>query len=104
FNDSPTYEIYTISLHDALPICFFQYGSDQGPEKAAAPQLNNDFYEQNIKPYLSSSTLAVLNKAEKNQVLWNAMLFSSPEWMNRRSEEHTSELQSRENLVCRLLL
>src|SRR5215475_9157150 len=62
FNDTATTEIYTLSLHDALPI-------DRHPDlDVAHPQ---------------SSTRAVTPV---------------------RSEEHTSELQSRENLVCRLLL
>src|SRR5690606_39355559 len=34
---------------------------------------------------------------------WSACVPASPTWWPRRSEEHTSELQSRENLVCRLL-
>lgn len=62
---------------------FFQYGSKPATVKAAVPQLNNKFFEQNIKPHLSQTTHNVLKKTEKNPVLWNAMLFSSPEWMNR---------------------
>lgn len=62
---------------------FFQYGSKPVKVKAAVPQLNNEFFEKNIKPHLSQTTQAVLNKTEKNPALWNAMLFSSPEWMNR---------------------
>lgn len=62
---------------------FFQYGGKPAKVKAAVPQLDNQFFEQNIKPHLSPTTQAVLNKTEKNPVLWNAMLFSSPEWMNR---------------------
>lgn len=62
---------------------FFQYGKQSDEVKGSVPDLNNDFFEQNIKPHLSETTLGVLNKTGKNQVLWNAMLFSSPEWMNR---------------------
>src|SRR6266511_5205222 len=62
FNDTATTEIYTLSLHDALPI----------------------------------STRSCLTCP------WSSKTGNSTnEW---RSEEHTSELQSRENLVCRLLL
>src|SRR3989304_10627503 len=61
FNDTATTEIYTLSLHDALPICvyhvFFQYAPGDD---------------------------------------WHLRMW--------RSEEHTSELQSRLHLVCRLLL
>src|SRR5438477_12085383 len=66
FNDTPTTEIYTLSLHDALPIA--------EPE---APQL----VVVDIMPPLLL-----------------------PEYPPPRSEEHTSELQSHVNLVCRLLL
>src|SRR2546429_5055029 len=73
FNDTATTEIYTLSLHDALPILW--RASLQG---------------QNFP----------------NQTLWCARLSAS--WRIKspetRSEEHTSELQSRLHLVCRLLL
>src|SRR6266567_5992217 len=60
FNDTATTEIYTLSLHDALPICWRRI--------AMPPQA------------------------------------LPCDWSCRRSEEHTSELQSQSNLVCRLLL
>src|SRR2546429_976967 len=67
FNDTATTEIYTLSLHDALPISCVS-SSLPGPVAAYTPSL--------------PPTLA----------------------KGRRSEEHTSELQSRLHLVCRLLL
>src|SRR5256885_2996122 len=67
FNDTATTEIYTLSLHDALPIC---RATAAGPA-AGCPAANAD-----------------------------ACGPSAP----GRSEEHTSELQSPCNLVCRLLL
>src|SRR2546429_8078677 len=72
FNDTATTEIYTLSLHDALPICktaSFRSGWAAGPCRTSRWS----------RPGSSAS--------------WN--------W---RSEEHTSELQSRLHLVCRLLL
>src|SRR3989442_14191969 len=68
FNDTATTEIYTLSLHDALPI--------------------------------SSSRL---RSWLRNRL---ASIISTPSFETRRprSEEHTSELQSRPHLVCRLLL
>src|SRR5260370_10087280 len=64
FNDTATTEIYTLSLHDALPIFFFAGGgAAEGSGLARTRPVNPD-----------------------------------------RSEEHTSELQSHLNLVCRLLL
>src|SRR2546429_4442724 len=72
FNDTATTEIYTLSLHDALPI--FHLGSGHGK---VAP--------------LEQRASAISEGR-------NAMVHAS------RSEEHTSELQSRLHLVCRLLL
>src|SRR5438445_10419584 len=65
FNDTAPTEIYTLSLHDALPI----------------PGMDDDVH----------------------RTLFNPM---NPEriYITTRSEEHTSELQSRQYLVCRLLL
>src|SRR2546428_5886913 len=73
FNDTATTEIYTLSLHDALPICVGQL--IVVPERAQ----------------ISRSTPVFL-------VLVGIPLVAY------RSEEHTSELQSRSDLVCRLLL
>src|SRR2546430_13437720 len=72
FNDTATTEIYTLSLHDALPIC---------PERrrGGAP--------------------AVLQADADETQRAGARRAYEP-----RSEEHTSELQSQSNLVCRLLL
>src|SRR5215207_11394799 len=61
FNDTATTEIYTLSLHDALPICLLSPGGD----------------------------------CRRNRLYGRDRC---------RSEEHTSELQSRVDLVCRLLL
>src|SRR2546429_8240596 len=72
FNDTATTEIYTLSLHDALPI-----STDCGKFASSGPSLV--FY---ITGY---HTLGNIRSVA-------------------RSEEHTSELQSRLHLVCRLLL
>src|SRR3712207_8788358 len=71
FNDTATTEIYTLSLHDALPILRVELEHDQIPVSVT-----------NVMP------------ASINTPLFN----------QARSEEHTSELQSRQYLVCRLLL
>src|SRR3712207_9375231 len=78
FNDTATTEIYTLSLHDALPI------SREGREAARAQALQQGLGEVG----------ALVEGAEK---LNGARVVT-------RSEEHTSELQSRQYLVCRLLL
>ena len=75
FNDTATTEIYTLSLHDALPI-------SAKPSTSAAPAGDPSRRPAGI----SDSEMERRMKALQ------------------RSEEHTSELQSRQYLVCRLLL
>src|SRR5256885_11655925 len=75
FNDTATTEIYTLSLHDALPISARVNG-----RRAVATRV--------MRPDNSTSPTNVRRR-------------KSP---TARSEEHTSELQSPCNLVCRLLL
>src|SRR2546430_13538488 len=72
FNDTATTEIYTLSLHDALPILGMC---------AAASELTSSSVDGACPNVAASTRTAV-----------------------ERSEEHTSELQSQSNLVCRLLL
>src|SRR5437867_12074435 len=71
FNDTATTEIYTLSLHDALPIW--------------------------ISFARSTGRMKLLDGSRQHQV-------RSASASRRRSEEHTSELQSPYDLVCRLLL
>src|SRR5258708_30174801 len=79
FNDTATTEIYTLSLHDALPI-------------------------------LIECVLACFDSVEPNTLTPQKLVRTVPgrlwSWARRsdRSEEHTSELQSPDHLVCRLLL
>src|SRR2546430_17484925 len=78
FNDTATTEIYTLSLHDALPIFIGKslqqvkgVGQYENGEAASRRPIQQEFQDL---------------------------------LMRERSEEHTSELQSQSNLVCRLLL
>src|SRR3712207_7860331 len=85
FNDTATTEIYTLSLHDALPIL----ASCRGGFKALLwPQPTST----------SQNTPSLLDFSHSLQVRLNTL------GSHARSEEHTSELQSRQYLVCRLLL
>src|SRR5258708_20735559 len=69
FNDTATTEIYTLSLHDALPICFSE----------------------------------LCRRVRHSHIRLSRI--GTPAWIYYfRSEEHTSELQSPDHLVCRLLL
>src|SRR3712207_7223144 len=87
FNDTATTEIYTLSLHDALPICH-----RRGAEPASVDRL--------IEDATSGSAYRSLFANRNYRRFFGAGLISSL----GRSEEHTSELQSRQYLVCRLLL
>src|SRR2546430_13564803 len=82
FNDTATTEIYTLSLHDALPI-------SRKPPPTFAPTRRSA--RSRLRCTWRSS-------ARKACARWRSR--TCP----RRSEEHTSELQSQSNLVCRLLL
>src|SRR2546422_8508251 len=81
FNDTATTEIYTLSLHDALPISRPQPQHGRDPRAVQLARLRS----QRLRRRHRSRRLA-------------------PPQRERRSEEHTSELQSRLHLVCRLLL
>src|SRR5260370_21941996 len=76
FNDTATTEIYTLSLHDALPIFPASHEIDGRPPRGCADS----------------------HRLSQSAARAPCALFRT------RSEEHTSELQSHLNLVCRLLL
>src|SRR5690606_42138978 len=83
----------TLSLHDALPI----FGLLSGYYRGALDELIMRVTDAVLSfPFL---ILAIALAAALGPSLTNAMIA-----IGIRSEEHTSELQSRENLVCRLLL
>src|SRR2546430_10236958 len=84
FNDTATTEIYTLSLHDALPI------SSKPP---GAP---------NCGPPTPSRSAPTWSRAWSSTGRPDCPAGTRPSPC--RSEEHTSELQSQSNLVCRLLL
>src|SRR3712207_8210285 len=81
FNDTATTEIYTLSLHDALPI--FHVDLD-GPVQEPVDQHRVARRRTRRPPDVVGERRVVAD--------------------DLRSEEHTSELQSRQYLVCRLLL
>src|SRR5690606_42148734 len=85
-----TIHIFSLSLHDALPIftqCF--------PDGQKGPTMIKQSIFGRISQLAKANINAMLDAAEDPQKMMDQMV---------RSEEHTSELQSRENLVCRLLL
>src|SRR3712207_8883394 len=81
FNDTATTEIYTLSLHDALPIC------------------------RTVKRGLSGRCPTSVRRCDARSLVHAFPRSVRPRSARGpRSEEHTSELQSRQYLVCRLLL
>src|SRR2546430_14544158 len=90
FNDTATTEIYTLSLHDALPICF------RSP--SAAIRTRQRVRQVSVRTLFGDHTWHP-SQGEKKRWRTNR---HSPHPV--RSEEHTSELQSQSNIVCRLLL
>src|SRR5690606_42066889 len=94
--DPPTTPIPPLSLHDALPISLDAFAGRSGalrPEvHALRPHPGQVETARNIRELLEGSTLV--------DIPYHLV----PRFRTWRSEEHTSELQSRENLVCRLLL
>src|SRR3712207_7263186 len=87
FNDTATTEIYTLSLHDALPIWRHDAVRDTGARaprgaRVRGARLPRDRHRRAVDGSARTSRLH----------------------HRLRSEEHTSELQSRQYLVCRLLL
>src|SRR3712207_7165655 len=84
FNDTATTEIYTLSLHDALPISHSADAQRGRVGRSADPRA----------PHACRLAEACRRAGQVGDSCWRP----------RRSEEHTSELQSRQYLVCRLLL
>src|SRR3712207_7949250 len=81
FNDTATTEIYTLSLHDALPISFTTRKLTSASSRASRiSRIAREIASSSRRPRPRRSPRVA------------------------RSEEHTSELQSRQYLVCRLLL
>src|SRR3712207_6961431 len=94
FNDTATTEIYTLSLHDALPI-------------SAPVILISTHAEQDYAELIEASpAVGFLAKSALSAGAIRDLLAGHGDGGrgDPRSEEHTSELQSRQYLVCRLLL
>src|SRR2546430_4250765 len=86
FNDTATTEIYTLSLHDALPIYGMQVRSNVLRNMGGAFRVTATS-EETVCPRWPLTGMPLGTRS-----------------LQKRSEEHTSELQSQSNLVCRLLL
>src|SRR5207244_10008519 len=92
FKDPSTTEIYTLSLHDALPI-----SDDEDGHKAVAWRFGEWALMETLTHELGHHWQQLKGRDPfKHGKVTNSCV--------RRSEEHTSELQSPDHLVCRLLL
>src|SRR3712207_7682170 len=94
FNDTATTEIYTLSLHDALPIWIFHV------HRAPEDPVDDDHQGK----YQGSANDARRKWVSPHEKRRNPKGVRELVGARVRSEEHTSELQSRQYLVCRLLL
>src|SRR3712207_8683564 len=90
FNDTATTEIYTLSLHDALPISSSMFFTSGRPTRSS-----RTFRRPRVSVSATTPTSAAPSRNREQ---------STSTTTASRSEEHTSELQSRQYLVCRLLL
>ena len=100
FNDTATTEIYTLSLHDALPICpsmalTVNRLDARGSVLYWVARAEGASSEGGELPTPSGDIMRIPFGQTTAEYFWTS---------EDRSEEHTSELQSRTNLVCRLLL
>src|SRR5690606_41794668 len=91
--------IYTLSLHDALPIFFGTKGLNA--KQRAQYAKEGRFVGQRLQ-LPDGQEVSYLGMTPKGKLMVKRI--SDDQALRVRSEEHTSELQSRENLVCRLLL
>src|SRR5256886_4243290 len=91
FNDTATTEIYTLSLHDALPI---------SPMSSRYPSgLSERLQTVETEPLVD-----LVRELASERADGFSLGVAERDSSSYRSEEHTSELQSQSNLVCRLLL
>src|SRR5690606_40683982 len=81
----PPTHVCTLSLHDALPILEYPWPTPQ-------------------ERCLETLHCPTCSQGQRRFAIWHQFPCSEHVQPKSRSEEHTSELQSRENLVCRLLL
>src|SRR5207253_8906144 len=96
--NSPTTMPYTLSLHDALPISVTRCGMREAELLTEA--INDRTRDLDLRAPLDQARL--MN--EEDRRVPAAVVDGFGQELSFRSEEHTSELQSRGHLVCRLLL
>src|SRR5690606_39773277 len=95
---------YTLSLHDALPIYPYTAGRASLIGLCAHPGLDYARSQYQMPDIFSCLSSPYTSRQRQDQLMSQSLMSARAFPSVLRSEEHTSELQSRENLVCRLLL
>src|SRR5205807_10634796 len=101
FNDTATTDIYTLSLHDALPILMAERVTRRS--KVIVSSAVHPQYLEVVHTYVQHAGIE-LERADFDSGSGQTPSAAFDSLDEHRSEEHTSELQSPCNLVCRLLL
>src|SRR5690606_41226666 len=102
--DTADTDVYTCSLHDALPILGQRYIKNSMDSMGFNARITRQFL--GLSPEQNRHTNAISFMGNRGNILYQQPYGYNTEefdFSKIRSEEHTSELQSRENLVCRLL-
>src|SRR5260221_12075440 len=102
FNDTATTEIYTLSLHDALPISCVTMISVMPSAASCLTTASTSLTSSGSRAEVISSHSSTLGCMASARAIATRCCWPPLSWS--RSEEHTSELQSHSDLVCRLLL
>src|SRR5690606_40635702 len=96
--------LHTLSLHDALPIS--SHGFRTCGREPLGIRDGETYYDEEHMVYVlpqDASAAGTVSPADRQYSVWRRSGYAAsddPDLLDR-SEEHTSELQSRENLVCR---
>src|SRR5690606_41489449 len=100
----PTWEIDTLSLHDALPIWDMEGVAHHGRSRHLAERADVRQTARAVTGFEDdvAGVVAPLDAAKQLACFLERPCTTCCGRLDERSEEHTSELQSRENLVCRL--
>src|SRR3712207_1241919 len=101
-NDTATTEIYTLALHDALPIAVEAFDAAGDPD--CYPDAGDPWQPLKLYYHMGFSRARLIALHEAMLELWMESPYA--EWLAKweeRSGEHTDELHSRQYLVCRLL-
>src|SRR5206468_7477606 len=104
FHDTAPTALYTLSLHDALPIWAARSSlAERNPQprrpssRSTSPKTSTNGSPNSVGGITRRNRSESQPAAENSSIVWASAA-------QKRSEEHTSELQSRSDLVCRLLL